>query len=149
MRIDTQLGPLAARVIPGPSRVAVLWHSMFTDSRSWERVTGDLSQKRTLVLIDGWSFGGSADLGRVTGKFNDQCVQGAVAVIAQVQGELAAGPVDWLGSAWGGHVGLQLAATRPELVRSLITVSTPVRPASPSLRRQVRMLIPVYRALGM
>jgi pimeloyl-ACP methyl ester carboxylesterase len=149
MRIDTQLGPLAARVIPGPSPVAVLWHSMFTDSRSWERLTSDLSQKRTLVLIDGWSFGDSADLGRVTGKFNDQCVQGAVAVIAQVQSELAAGPVDWLGSAWGGHVGLQLAATQPELVRTLVTVSTPVHAPTPSLRRQVRMLLPVYRAIGM
>ena len=149
MRIDTELGPLAARVIPGPSRVAVLWHSMFTDSRSWERLTSDLSQKRTLVLIDGWSFGDSADLGRVIGKFNDQCVQGAVAAIAQVQSELAAGPVDWLGSAWGGHVGLQLAATQPELVRSLVTVSAPVHAPTPSMRRQVRMLLPVYRAIGM
>jgi pimeloyl-ACP methyl ester carboxylesterase len=149
MRIDTQLGPLAARVIPGPSPVAVLWHSMFTDSRSWERLTSDLSQKRTLVLIDGWSFGDSADLGRVIGKFNDQCVQGAVAAIAQVQSELAAGPVDWLGSAWGGHVGLQLAATQPELVRSLVTVSAPVHAPTPSMRRQVRMLLPVYRAIGM
>lgn len=65
MRIDTLLGPLAAKVIAGPPPVAVLWHSMFTDSRSWKRVTRELSQKRTLVLIDGWSFGDSADLGRV------------------------------------------------------------------------------------
>ncbi len=149
MRIDTESGWLAARVIPGPPHVAVLWPSMFTDSRSWERVVDDLRQKRTLVLIDGWSFGESADLDRVVDKFNDRCVQGAVAAISQVQDELAAGPVDWLGSAWGGHVGLQLAATRPELVRSLITVSTPIRAASPSMRRQVRMLLPVYRAIGM
>src|SRR5450755_626710 len=149
MRIDTEFGPLAARVIPGPPPVAVLWHSMFTDSRSWERVTDDLSQKRTLVLIDGWSFGDSADLDRVVDNFNDRCVQGAVAVVSQVQNAVAAGPVDWLGSAWGGHVGLHLAAARPELVRSLITVSTPVKAASPSMRRQVRMLLPVYRAIGM
>jgi pimeloyl-ACP methyl ester carboxylesterase len=149
MLIDTEFGPLAARVIPGPAPVAVLWHSMFTDSRSWERVTGDLSQKRTLVLIDGWSFGDSANLDRVIDTFDDRCVQAAVAAIGQVQSELAAGPVDWLGSAWGGHVGLQLAATRPELVRSLITVSTPIPAASPSLRRQVRMLLPVYLAIGM
>ena len=110
---------------------------------------GDLSQKRTLVLIDGWSFGDSADLGRGIERFIDQCVQGAVAVVAQVQSELAAGPVDWLGSAWGGHVGLQLAATRPELVRSLVTVSTPVHAPTPSMRRQVGMLVPVYRAIGM
>jgi pimeloyl-ACP methyl ester carboxylesterase len=149
MRIDTRLGSLAAQVIPGPPPVAVLWHSMFTDSRSWKRVTSALSQKRTLVLIDGWSFGDSADLGRVIDKFDDQCVQAAVAAIAQVQSELVVGPVDWLGSAWGGHVGLQLAATRPDLVRSLVTVSSPVHAPTPSMRRQVRMLLPVYRAIGM
>ena len=127
MRIDTELGWLAAQVVPGPPRVAVLWHSMFTDSRSWARVVDDLRQQRTLVLVDGWSFGASADLDHVVNRFNDRCLQGAVATVAQVQDELAAGPVDWLGSAWGGHVGLQLAAVRPELVRSLITVSTPVQ----------------------
>jgi pimeloyl-ACP methyl ester carboxylesterase len=122
---------------------------MFTDSRSWDRVVDDLREKRTLVLVDGWSFGASADLDRVVDNFNDRCVQGAVAVVSQVQNELAPGPVEWLGSAWGGHVGLQLAAARPELVRSLVTVSTPVQAASPSMRRQVRMLLPVYRAIGM
>jgi pimeloyl-ACP methyl ester carboxylesterase len=149
MRIATDLGWLAARIVAGPPRVAVLWHSMFTDSRSWDRVVGGLGEERTLVLVDGWSFGASEDLGRVADNFIERCAQGAVAVIAQVQDELAAGPVDWLGSAWGGHVGLHLAAARPELVRSLITVSAPVRAASPSMRRQVRMLLPVYRAIGM
>lgn len=149
MRIATELGELAARVVAGPPQVAVLWHSMFTDSRSWDRVVDILRVKRTLVLVDGWAFGASAGLDRVVHEFIDGCVQGAVAVVSQVQNELAAGPVDWLGSAWGGHVGLQLAAARPELVRSLITVSTPVQQASPSMRRQVRMLLPVYRAIGM
>lgn len=131
MRITTELGELAARVVPGPPEVAILWHSMFTDSRSWDPILDDLRAKRTLVLVDGWSFGASGNLDRVVPKFIDRCVQGAVAVVAQVQKELAAGPVDWLGSAWGGHVGMHLAATRPELVRSLITVSTPVQAASP------------------
>lgn len=149
MRIATELGELAARVVPGPPGVAVLWHSMFTDSHSWDPVLDELGEKRTLVLVDGWSFGASADLDRVVPEFIDRCVEGAGAVVSQVQKELAAGPVDWLGSAWGGHVGLQLAATRPELVRSLVTVSTPVHAASPSTRRQVRMLLPAYRAIGM
>jgi pimeloyl-ACP methyl ester carboxylesterase len=149
MRIATDLGWLDARVVPGPPQVAVLWHSMFTDSRSWGRVVDDLREKRTLVLVDGWSFGASADLDRVVDNFIDRCVQGAVAVVSQVHNELAPGPVDWLGSAWGGHVGLQLAAARPDLVRSLITVSTPVQAASAAMRRQVRMLLPVYRAIGM
>ncbi|MEC5155790.1 pimeloyl-ACP methyl ester carboxylesterase [Cryobacterium sp. CAN_C3] len=149
MRIATELGELAAKVVPGPPEVAILWHSMFTDSRSWDPVIDDLSKKRTLVLVDGWSFGASGDLNHVVPKFIERCVQGAVAIVSQVQKELAAAPVDWLGSAWGGHVGLHLAATRPELVRSLITVSTPVQPASPSVRRKVRMLLPAYRVIGM
>ena len=139
MRIATDLGELAARVVPGPPEVAILWHSMFTDSRSWDPVIDGLRAKRTLVLVDGWSFGASGDLERVMPKFIDRCAKGAVAVVSQVQEELAPGPVDWLGSAWGGHVGLHLAATQPELVRSLITVSTPVHAASPSMRRRVRI----------
>jgi pimeloyl-ACP methyl ester carboxylesterase len=149
MRIATDFGWLDARVVPGPPQVAVLWHSMFTDSRSWDRVVDDLRKHRTLVLVDGWSFGASADLDHVVDNFNDRCVQGAIAVVSQVHNELAPGPVDWLGSAWGGHVGLQLAATRPDLVRSLITVSTPVQAPGAAMRRQVRMLLPVYRAIGM
>ena len=149
MRIPTELGWLDARVIPGPPPVAVLWHSMFTDSRSWDRVVDDLSQKRTLVLVDGWSFGASEDLGQLVDDFIDRCVQGAIAVVSKVQNELTPGPVDWLGSAWGGHVGVQLAAVRPDLVRSLITVSTPIPAASAGMRRQVRLLLPVYRAIGM
>jgi pimeloyl-ACP methyl ester carboxylesterase len=149
MRIATDLGELAARVVAGPPQVAVLWHSMFTDSRSWDRVVDDLRVHRTLVLVDGYGFGASASLDRVVPEFIDGCVQGAAAVVSQIQDELAAGPVDWLGSAWGGHVGVQLAATRPELVRSLITISTPLQPAGPAMRRQVKTLLPAYRAIGM
>lgn len=149
MQIATEFGQLDARVLSGPPQVAVLWHSMFTDSRSWDRVLDRLAEERTLVLVDGWSFGSSSDLPRVMPQFIDGCAQAGAAVVAKVQADLAAGPVDWLGSAWGGHVGLHLAATRPDLVRSLITVSTPVRAASPSLRRQVRLLLPVYRVIGM
>lgn len=149
MRIATEIGDLSARVVPGPPQVAVLWHSMFTDSRSWDPVLASLREHRTLVLVDGWSFGRSAPLDRVFPDFIDTCAQGAAAVVEQVHQQLAVGPVDWLGSAWGGHVGLQLAATRPELVASLITVSTPVQAVSTSMRRQVKMLLPAFRAIGM
>jgi pimeloyl-ACP methyl ester carboxylesterase len=149
VRVDTELGQLCARVVDGPPRVAVLWHSMFTDSRSWDRVIDALRAEHTLVLIDGYGFGASAFLDDVVDDFVAVCGRAAAAVVSHAHRKLASGPVDWLGSAWGGHVGLQLAATRPELVRSLTTVSTPVPAASPSMRRQVRLLIPVYRAIGM
>ena len=148
MRIDTPLGKLSARVISGPPQVAVMWHSMFTDSRSWNRVVDDLRASRTLVLVDGYGFGSSDNLKQPVAEFIEGCGRAAEAIVSQIHGEVAAGPVDWLGSAWGGHVGLQLAATRPELVRSLITISAPVRPASSSMRRQVRALLPAYRLIG-
>ncbi len=149
MYITTEHGDLSARVVDGPPPVAVLWHSMFTDSRSWDRVMHTLATERTLVLVDGWSFGDSADLKDELPDFVTHCAHAAVAVVTHVQQALGVGPVDWLGSAWGGHVGLQLAADRPDLMRTLVTVSAPVTPASPALRRQVRVLLPVYRAIGM
>ena len=149
VRIATDHGNLSARVVPGPPPVAVLWHSMFTDSRSWDRVVNELSAERTLVLVDGWAFGDSAELDHELPDFIEQCARAAVAVVTHLQKELGVGQVDWLGSAWGGHVGLQLAADRPDLVRTLITVSTPVKAASPAMRRQVGLLLPVYRAIGM
>ncbi len=149
MYITTEHGSLSARVVSGPPPVAVLWHSMFTDSRSWDRVVDELSAERTLVLVDGWAFGDSADLAHKLPDFIEHCARAGVAVVAHVQQALGVGPVDWLGSAWGGHVGLQLAADRPDLVRTLVTVSAPVKAASPAMRRQVRLLLPVYRTIGM
>jgi pimeloyl-ACP methyl ester carboxylesterase len=122
---------------------------MFTDSRSWDRIVDALRGERTLVLADGYGFGASAPLDRVVDDFVAVCGRAAAEVVSQVQIDIAPGPVDWLGSAWGGHVGLQLAATQPELVRSLVTVSSPVHAASVSMRRQVQLLLPVYRAIGM
>jgi len=49
-------------------------------------------------------------------------------------------PVDWLGNAWGGHVGVFFAAGNPTACRSLITIATPLRVLSPPERRKVRPL---------
>ena len=42
----------------------MLWHSLFMDERSWERVEEDLSVERRLVLITCPGHGASADPGR-------------------------------------------------------------------------------------
>ena len=36
-------------------------------------------------------------------------------------------PVDWVGNAWGGHIGIQLAAAERPRLRTLTTIGTPVR----------------------
>ena len=49
----------------------------------------------------------------------------------------ASEPVDWVGNAWGGHVGLTLAAKMPERLRSVATIATPVH----ALTRRERLTI--------
>ena len=115
---------------------------MFVDSSSWDRVLPALAEHRRLYVVDGPSRGQSDPLDRAW----------AIAACAGAAEDLLAGLglswVDWLGKAWGGHVGIQLAAERPDLVRSLIAISAPTNPISPALRRKVRFLLALYRVLG-
>ena len=36
-------------------------------------------------------------------------------------------PVDWVGNAWGGHIGIRLAAAERPRLRTLTTIGTPVQ----------------------
>ena len=62
-RIPTRVGSLAVRV-RGDGPPAVLWHSLFVDERSWERVEEALDGRRRLVIITGPGHGASSDPGR-------------------------------------------------------------------------------------
>ncbi|MCU1474397.1 alpha/beta hydrolase [Amnibacterium sp.] len=142
LRVATDLGAVAARVL-GRGRPTVLWHSMFVDGASWARIAPLLLPGRQLVVVDGPGWGASARLPR-TVRMAD-----AVAAAARVVDAVFPGvPVDWVGNAWGGHVGIELAATRPELVRSLVAMSAPIQPISSNLRRQILALIPVLLVAG-
>jgi pimeloyl-ACP methyl ester carboxylesterase len=57
-------------------------------------------------------------------------------------------PVDWVGNAWGGHVGITLAAAHAERLRSLIAIGTPVAAYTPAGARETRLLLALYRLLG-
>src|SRR3712207_3480558 len=67
--VPTRLGTLAVREYPAGghgSRTALLWHSMFTDSRSWSRVAPELARHRRLLIVDGPGYGRSAELTRAS-----------------------------------------------------------------------------------
>ena len=53
-------------------------------------------------------------------------------------------PVDWVGNAWGGHVGIVFAATWPDRCRTLVTFGTPIqaygRSAAPPVPGPARRL---------
>ncbi|WAC55485.1 alpha/beta fold hydrolase [Gordonia sp. SL306] len=149
--VRTDLGRLHATIV-GEGPVTVLWHSMFVDGRSWQRVVPALAEHRTLVIVDGPSSGRSDRLDRSVDIA--ACADAAVELVTDLRAgfDQAAGVdesgVDWVGCAWGGHVGLHLAATRPSMVRSLVAISAPTFPIDAALRRQVGLLLPLYRVIG-
>ncbi|SDS85316.1 Pimeloyl-ACP methyl ester carboxylesterase [Friedmanniella luteola] len=144
LHVPTRLGRLQVQV-RGSGDPVVLWHSMFTDSGSWRRLLPLLAGRR-LVLVDGPSAGGSDPLRRAVDI--GTCAAAAEDLLAGLVEVLGPGPVSWLGCAWGGHVSLHLAATRPDLVRDLVAVSAPTHPVGPRLRRLASVLVPLYRVIG-
>ncbi len=140
--IDTKLGRLHVQV-DGEGPAAVLWHSLFVDSRSWARLRGLLPEDRTFVLIDGPGHGKSS---YPSTDFDlDDCAGAATQVLDALGVQK---PVDWLGNAWGGHVGLTLAANAPDWCRSLATISTPVQALSRRQRMTIVPMVWAYRYLG-
>jgi pimeloyl-ACP methyl ester carboxylesterase len=140
--VETRLGALAVRV-RGEGPVAVLWHSLFVDDSTWNRVEDNLAHARRLVIITGPGHGASPDPGR---RYNiDECAEAA----ADVLGALGIDePVDWVGNAWGGHVGVAFAARWPERCRTLVTLGTPIQSYTLSERLRIWVLLPIVRLFG-
>ncbi len=140
--VPTRLGDLHVTVV-GAGPVLVLWHSLFVDSRTWDRLRPDLARRYRLVIIDGPSHGDSAPVRR---RFTlEDCAGCALDVLDHLG---IGGPVDWLGNAWGGHVGIVLAAAHPDRVRTLVTVGAPVHPLSPAEHRRIGLMVAAYRVVG-
>jgi pimeloyl-ACP methyl ester carboxylesterase len=119
--VGTDLGRLSIRG-SGTGPPVVLWHSLFVDSTSWNGLVDALAVDRTVYTIDGPSHGRSDAVHR------DFTFEECVAAAEQALDRLGLDePVDWVGNAWGGHVGIRLAATRPSRLRTLTTIGTPVR----------------------
>lgn len=128
---DTSLGKVHARVI-GHGPTALLWHGMFVDGRSWDRVIPRLSAHRRLIVLDGPGYGLSDELTRLSTI--EECAEVAAQIIAQVPD---AETVDWVGNAWGGHVGMTTASLFPQLFRSLVAIGSPVQPIDDAFRRHL------------
>ncbi|GAA4728717.1 alpha/beta fold hydrolase [Pedococcus ginsenosidimutans] len=140
--IKTAVGRLKVTTA-GRGAPAVLWHSLFVDERSWQRLAAELAKDRQLVLVTGPGHGESGDLGRRYDLL--QCARATVEVLDALG---VAEPVDWVGNAWGGHVGIRFATAYPSRVRSLVTIGTPVQALTTSERVRTRTLLLVHQLLG-
>jgi pimeloyl-ACP methyl ester carboxylesterase len=139
--VPTRLGRLHVRSI-GEGIPTILWSSMFVDSHTWDPVVPLLPSGRRYHLIDPPGLGASESLRR------DSDIAEAADAAADLLGELGIrSPVDWVGNAFGGHVGFKLGA-RPGLLRSLVAVSSPTQPIPDALRTQIKVLLPILRTAG-
>ncbi len=140
--IDTPVGSLAVRVV-GSGRPAVLWHSLFVDDRSWDRLAPKLAESRRLVIITGPGHGSSGDPGH---RYTiEECADAARLVLERLG---VTGQVDWVGNAWGGHIGVIFAADQPERCRSLVTFGTPVAALTSRERARTYLLLVTHRLFG-
>jgi pimeloyl-ACP methyl ester carboxylesterase len=57
-------------------------------------------------------------------------------------------PVDWVGNAWGGHVGVVFAAKWPDRCRTRVTLGAPIQSYTLSERLPIWILLPVVRLFG-
>jgi pimeloyl-ACP methyl ester carboxylesterase len=141
--VSTDLGRLhVGRTGTGPP--VVLWHSLFVDSRSWGPLVDTLACDRTVYTIDGPSHGKSEAVRRDF-TFEELVVAAEQALDRLLLTE----PVDWVGNAWGGHVGIRLAAAERPRLRTLTTIGTPVQGFTPWEKlTKAWPLIEVHRFAG-
>ncbi|MEZ7239045.1 alpha/beta hydrolase [Rhodococcus sp. GXMU-t2271] len=141
-KISTGVGSLAVRV-RGQGPPAVLWHSLFVDERSWGRVEEEWSTERRVVSITGPGHGASEDPGRR--YTTTECAAAAGTVLDELGVDE---PVDWVGNAWGGHVGIVFATDAPSRCRTLVTLGTPVQALNRAERARTVFLLSAHRMLG-
>ncbi len=140
--VSTTLGRVSVRCT-GSGPTALLWPSLFVDDRSWERVEPGLARHRRLVVLSGPGHGASEDPGR---RYSiEECATAARDVLDALD---VREPVDWVGNAWGGHVGLVFTTSWPDRCRSLVAIGTPVHALDRAARRQTLLLLAAYRFLG-
>ncbi|RME15922.1 MAG: alpha/beta hydrolase [Alphaproteobacteria bacterium] len=101
-------------------RRALFIHCTLARAGAWSRVQAELLGKLAMTAFDRPGHGQSAGW---AGE------GGAVALLdltARIAAELAGKPTDIVGHSFGAIVGLRLAMTRPDLVRSLTLIEPPL-----------------------
>ena len=140
--LPTRLGPLNTEVT-GCGPPALLWHSLFVDSTSWNRLRGRLAEVRTLILVDGPGHGANPP---PPCPFTlADCADAAADVLGALD---VRGPVDWLGNAWGGHVGVFFAGAYPDACRTLLCIASPISALPPQDRRAMQLVYALHNLAG-
>ncbi|GIH77433.1 alpha/beta fold hydrolase [Planobispora longispora] len=108
----------------GPAETAVYIHGLAGSATNWTDLMGELSDVATGYAVDLPGAGHSPEP-----PDGDYSIDAHARTVAALVEQAADRPVHLFGNSLGGAVAVRLAATRPELVRSLTLVS----PALPDL----------------
>ncbi|MGH8892221.1 MAG: alpha/beta fold hydrolase [Actinomycetes bacterium] len=130
--VDLPTGTLHVREAPSDAErpeAAVLVHGLGGSATNWTDVMGLLRDRLDAVAPDLPGFGWSPPPEARDYSLRTHA-RALVSLLESVAGSRAAGPVHLMGNSLGGTVSLVVAATRPDLVRTLTLVS----PAMPVLR---------------
>jgi 3-oxoadipate enol-lactonase len=112
----------------GSGKVLLLVHGFPVDSRIWRHQLSDLAGIRRVVAVDLRGRGASP---ATPDGWNMDTYAGDVAETIEA---LGVGPVDLAGLSMGGYIAFALMRRRPDLVRTLILVSTRATPDAPEMR---------------
>lgn len=115
----------------GPGLVLV--HGGGPGSVTWDRISGGLAGRNTVILPD---LGGSDVVADDGGPLTVEALTAQLAAVIEDSGKA---PVDLLGHSLGAVVALSLAATRPELVRRLIPMSGPAHAEDEYVRNVMKV----------
>lgn len=117
--IPTRLGRLAVHTAGDTGPAVLFWPAVFSDSSIYAAQVEALRGRYRLVLIDGPGFGRS-DVPKRPFTM-ESCADAA----AEVLEELGLRQVTWVGTSWGGIVGVHFAMRHPQRVRALVLMNTP------------------------
>lgn len=114
--------------IQGEGDPLVLIAGLSTDITAYQRIIAELAQHRKVIAFDN----------RGAGRTDKPDIPYSIGMMADDTAGLLAGlgiqRADVLGISMGGRIGLELTLRHPELVRSLILVSTFVKRIPPGWR---------------
>lgn len=88
-------------------------HGLYGSGRNWGVIARRLADRRDVVAVDMRNHGESP-------RFPTQSYPDMAADLAEVIASLGPQPVDVLGHSMGGKAAMQLALTRPDLIRRLV-----------------------------
>jgi esterase len=110
----------------------VIAHGLYGSGRNWGVIARRLADRRDVVAVDMRNHGESP-------RFPTQSYPEMAADLAEVIGTLDA-PVDLLGHSMGGKAAMQLALTRPDMIRRLVVADiAPVAYAHDQVRNAQAM----------